>query len=163
MKGQTALEYLITYGWAILVILVVLAVLWYYGIFNPARWAGESVTEGSAFKIVDRNLAVDAAGAATLSLMVGDKAGTTVILNSISVGSGDIETTAPFTTGLPETIVAGANSAVVGGYIIPVTGLSASSVGSFAKFTVTFNYDIVGGISGKQDVAQFSIKVGQSA
>lgn len=39
MKGQTALEYLITYGWAILVILVVLAVLWYYGIFNPAKWS----------------------------------------------------------------------------------------------------------------------------
>jgi len=38
MKGQTALEYLITYGWAILVILVVLAVLWYYGVFNPVKW-----------------------------------------------------------------------------------------------------------------------------
>jgi len=33
MKGQTALEYLITYGWAVLIILVVLAVLYYYGAF----------------------------------------------------------------------------------------------------------------------------------
>lgn len=38
MKGQTALEYLLTYGWAILIILVVLTVLWYYGIFEKNRW-----------------------------------------------------------------------------------------------------------------------------
>jgi len=41
LKGQTALEYLITYGWAIIVILVVLAVLWYYGIFTPSKWQGQ--------------------------------------------------------------------------------------------------------------------------
>ena len=151
MKGQTALEYLITYGWAILVILVVLAVLWYYGIFNPARWAGESVTEGSAFKIVDKNLQVG-----TLKLTLGNKAGTTVAINSINV-SGDVYNTALYTTGLPETVVAGAN--IVGTYEIPVAGLSAGSVGSFARFTVTVNYDVVGGITSKTDVAQFSIKV----
>jgi len=38
------MEYLITYGWAILVILVVLAVLWYYGIFNPAKWEKQCPT-----------------------------------------------------------------------------------------------------------------------
>jgi len=44
LKGQTALEYLITYGWAILVILVVLAVLWYYGVFNPSKWQHQCPT-----------------------------------------------------------------------------------------------------------------------
>jgi hypothetical protein len=38
MSGQSTLEYLVTYGWAVLVILVVLAVLWYYGIFDGAKW-----------------------------------------------------------------------------------------------------------------------------
>ena len=36
MKGQTAIEYLMTYGWAILIILIVAGVLAYYGIFAPA-------------------------------------------------------------------------------------------------------------------------------
>jgi hypothetical protein len=36
MKGQTAVEYLMTYGWAILIILIVAGVLAYYGIFAPA-------------------------------------------------------------------------------------------------------------------------------
>jgi len=150
MKGQTALEYLITYGWAILVILVVLAVLWYYGIFNPARWAGESVTEGSAFKVVDKNLV----STGTLTLTLGNKAGTTVNITNIAV-TGDIVGTYPVSP--EETVVAGANIAAP--YPITVTGLSAASVGSFARFTVTITYDVVGGISGKTDVAQFSIKV----
>ncbi len=152
MKGQTALEYLITYGWAILVILVVLAVLWYYGIFNPARWAGESVTEGSAFKIVDKNLQ---ASTNQLSLMIGNKAGTTVNVTGIAL-TGDIAGSCTITGG-SEIIVAGANAAAT--YVCPVTGLSAASVGSFARFTATVSYNVVGGISGKTDVAQFSIKV----
>ena len=36
MKGQTAVEYLMTYGWAILIILIVAGVLAYYGIFAPS-------------------------------------------------------------------------------------------------------------------------------
>ena len=34
-KGQTAMEYLMTYGWAILIIMVVLAVLFYLGVLSP--------------------------------------------------------------------------------------------------------------------------------
>ncbi|MFH0818177.1 MAG: hypothetical protein V1909_06125, partial [Candidatus Micrarchaeota archaeon] len=33
-RGQAAMEYLMTYGWAILVIVIVLAALLYLGIFN---------------------------------------------------------------------------------------------------------------------------------
>ncbi|MEA1924366.1 MAG: hypothetical protein U9M95_00695 [Candidatus Altiarchaeota archaeon] len=35
-RGQAALEFLMTYGWAILVILIVLVVLWQWGLFNPS-------------------------------------------------------------------------------------------------------------------------------
>lgn len=34
-RGQSAMEYLMTYGWAILVIVLVLAVLFYLGVFTP--------------------------------------------------------------------------------------------------------------------------------
>lgn len=36
-KGQAALEFFMTYGWAILIILAAIGALWYYGIF--AEWA----------------------------------------------------------------------------------------------------------------------------
>jgi hypothetical protein len=45
MKGQTALEYLLTYGWAILVIMVVLAVLYYYHVFDPKCWSEDYYPE----------------------------------------------------------------------------------------------------------------------
>jgi hypothetical protein len=34
-KAQIAMEFLMTYGWAILVVLIVLAALFFLGIFNP--------------------------------------------------------------------------------------------------------------------------------
>jgi hypothetical protein len=34
-KGQAAMEYLMTYGWAILVVIAVVAALWGMGVFRP--------------------------------------------------------------------------------------------------------------------------------
>ncbi|MGC8538978.1 MAG: hypothetical protein ACP5MK_03880, partial [Candidatus Micrarchaeia archaeon] len=39
MKLQSAMEYLMTYGWAILIIAVVLSALFYLGVFNPMSFA----------------------------------------------------------------------------------------------------------------------------
>ena len=145
MKGQTALEYLITYGWAILVILVVLAVLWYYGVFNPAKWSGESVSEGSAIKVIDKQLI-----GSDLKLILGDKTGSQLTLTQIDV-AGDVSTTTPWTAGA--VIPAGGNSTTL---TIPL-GAAASS-GSFYKFTVTTTYSATGGIADQKDTAQYNIK-----
>jgi hypothetical protein len=37
-KGQAALEFLTTYGWAILVILVMIGAIAYFGIINPDKF-----------------------------------------------------------------------------------------------------------------------------
>lgn len=34
-KGQGAMEFLMTYGWAILVVLIAIGCLWYFGVLNP--------------------------------------------------------------------------------------------------------------------------------
>ena len=34
-KAQAAMEFLMTYGWAILIVLIVLASLFFLGVFNP--------------------------------------------------------------------------------------------------------------------------------
>ncbi|MCL5680348.1 MAG: hypothetical protein M1465_03355 [Candidatus Marsarchaeota archaeon] len=38
-KAQSAMEYLMTYGWAILIIAIVLAALYSLGVFNPQFFA----------------------------------------------------------------------------------------------------------------------------
>ena len=37
-KGQAAMEFLMTYGWAILVVLAAIAALAYFGVLSPARF-----------------------------------------------------------------------------------------------------------------------------
>jgi hypothetical protein len=36
MRGQTAIEYLMTYGWLVVIVLIVTGVLAYYGMFSPS-------------------------------------------------------------------------------------------------------------------------------
>ena len=43
-KGQAAMEYLMTYGWAILIVVIVAAALFALGVFNPATFVGQSAT-----------------------------------------------------------------------------------------------------------------------
>lgn len=40
-KAQAALEFLTTYGWAILVVLVMIGALAYFGVLNPSKFAQE--------------------------------------------------------------------------------------------------------------------------
>lgn len=40
-RGQQALEFLTTYGWAFLVVLVMIGSLWYFGVINPCTMLPE--------------------------------------------------------------------------------------------------------------------------
>jgi hypothetical protein len=46
-KGQSALEFLTTYGWAFMVALMIIAALSYSGILNPNRYLPDKCTFGS--------------------------------------------------------------------------------------------------------------------
>ncbi len=50
-KGQTALEYLMTYGWAILIVIIVVAALYALGLTKPCRWTGTQIREFADFKV----------------------------------------------------------------------------------------------------------------
>jgi hypothetical protein len=43
-KAQAAMEYLMTYGWAILIVIIVAAALYALGVFDPATWTGTRTT-----------------------------------------------------------------------------------------------------------------------
>ncbi len=43
-KGQAAMEFLMTYGWAILVVLVAIGALAYFGVLNPGRFLPSTCT-----------------------------------------------------------------------------------------------------------------------
>ena len=59
-KAQAAMEFLMTYGWAILVVLIAIAALAYFGVLNPGRYLPSSCTLGPGlsctdFKVVGAN------------------------------------------------------------------------------------------------------------
>ena len=51
-RSQSALEYMMTYGWAILIIVIVAAVLYSFGIFNPSSSTSVSITGFSGLNVV---------------------------------------------------------------------------------------------------------------
>ena len=90
-RGQSALEYLVTYGWAILAIVIIAAVLWYFGIFNPNKWSSSKQCGGfSNFQCIDYNNTAN-----TTYVTLGNSAGRPITLtypvacSSTSIGVAD--------------------------------------------------------------------------
>ncbi len=79
VKGQAALEYLVTYGWAILAIVIIAGVLWYSGVFNPSRFAGEKQCSGfDAFICQDYRLNTTG----SLTLVLNNKVGGSITVST---------------------------------------------------------------------------------
>ncbi len=77
MKAQSAMEYLMTYGWAILIIAVVLAALFAIGIFtNPGL--GVSCVAASGYTCTSIALAETGSNNVSLSFTFGQTSGSTV-------------------------------------------------------------------------------------
>ena len=78
-KGQAALEYLLTYGWAILIVIIVGASLYSLGVFTPGQWTGKRQTGFSQFRIEDFKLDTDE----ILTVVFKNQVGKTVTLTNI--------------------------------------------------------------------------------
>ena len=78
-KSQSALEYMMTYGWAILIIVVVAAVLYSMGIFNPSSSLSITITGFSGFSVQ----ALCAPGG-VLVMSLGNELGQTVNVTGIN-------------------------------------------------------------------------------
>jgi hypothetical protein len=79
-RGQAALEYLLTYGWAILIVIIVGASLYALGVFTPGQWTGKRATGFAYFRVEDFSL--DDGG--NLEIYFQNQIGKTVELNDIN-------------------------------------------------------------------------------
>lgn len=57
-RGQAALEFLTTYGWAFLVILVMIGALAYFGVLDPARFTPQRCQVGAPFNCDGENYVI---------------------------------------------------------------------------------------------------------
>lgn len=78
-KSQAALEFIMTYGWAILVVLVAIGALAYFGVLNPDRFLPSKCTLQSGIACLDHK-----ATPTSLTLYVQNSLGRDITVNSVS-------------------------------------------------------------------------------
>src|SRR3989344_7276004 len=81
-KGQAAMEFLMTYGWAILAAIIAIGVLAWFGVFNPGRLSQDTVFIGAP---LGANAAKVNVSTVTIDLQNG--AGENIQIRKVSVGS----------------------------------------------------------------------------
>jgi len=94
-KLQAAMEYLMTYGWAILIIALALGVLYSLGVFNPNRLKPVGCFLPAPFTC--QIVSVNTGGVATIIL--GQGSGQTITINSTAC----VDNTRPNNNGIPST------------------------------------------------------------
>jgi len=92
-RGQAALEFLTTYAWAFLVIMITLGALYYFGIFDFSKYIPEKCLFPSQFSCIDFSLQQD-----SISLKLANNAGESLSVTSVEItndASPPVSCTAP--------------------------------------------------------------------
>ena len=131
-KSQSALEYMMTYGWAILVIVIVAGVLYSLGIFSPASSLSSTVTGFSNLGSVTGECTANG----ILRISLGDSTGYPINITSVTAKSstGQISTFQPNSTVDPSPIIQSTSN-----YIFSVSN-TCPAAGSRYSLAVTVNY-----------------------
>jgi len=78
-RAQTAIEYLTSYGWMILIVVVVITALFAFGIFNPSSHVSNSCTMPASFSCQGISLAQNGGLYINLTQNTGDPINITAI------------------------------------------------------------------------------------
>ncbi len=131
-KSQSALEYMMMYGWAILVIVIVAAVLYSLGIFSPASSLSSTVTGFSNLGSVTGECTANG----ILRISLGDSTGYPINITGVTAKSStdQISTFKPNSTVDPNPIIQPTST-----YIFSVPNICPAA-GSRYSLAVTVNY-----------------------
>ncbi|MFH1506346.1 MAG: hypothetical protein ABIE94_05165 [archaeon] len=104
-KGQAALEFLTTYGWAFLVILVMIGALAYFGVLNPQNRLPEKCFVGPGFGCTDQTGTSGATS--TVKAKVINNLGADATIGNLTIDSSSPVALTLGATGFPGCTVAG--------------------------------------------------------
>ena len=120
-KSQAAMEFLMTYGWAILVVLAAIAALAYFGVLSPEKFLGEKCILETGMACVSHKVEPT-----QTTLVLAQNKGRTITIDSVTVGG----CSASFTT----TMLSGTSSNFV------VTGCDNGITKESFKGDITIGY-----------------------
>lgn len=112
-RGQAAMEFLMTYGWAILAAIIAIGVLAYFGVFSPGKYVTGSAVSNPPFYINAWNVQAVAEslgnGHSGVTLELRNNGGEDYLIQSVTVANcGTVAYTSP-----GQSILAGATSTIV--------------------------------------------------
>lgn len=81
-KGQAAMEFLMTYGWAILAAVIVIGVLAYFGVFSPGKLVPEACTLSAPLGCNEARI-----NSTAVTVIFRNGVGETVDVRNLSVGN----------------------------------------------------------------------------
>lgn len=136
-KGQTAMEYLMTYGWAILIIVVVGAVLFAYGVFSPAKLIPKGACTSGSLYIDAKDWLLTSGGQFTMQ--VQNRVGDTINIVNTTINDG----TATQSSLTSQNVSAGAKSGT-----ITVSSLTSGNTGDSRTLAVSVGYTVPSGAAG---------------
>ena len=84
-KGQAAMEYLMTYGWALVALVIVIAALMATGAFNPSYLIAEECTLQPDLSCTGHVLYLDTGGTPQLEFRISNGLGYDIILSGVNV------------------------------------------------------------------------------
>jgi len=130
-KGQAAIEYIMTYGWAILALVIVLGILFGSGVLNPTYLVSEECDLGSNFPC--NFIVFNQAGQTKISMEIYNGFPYEVQITSLTIEQKD---TGSVFTGL-------GSGRIESGDKIPLQGTFSGAelpAGSMEKFSISLNY-----------------------
>jgi len=143
-KGQAALEFLTTYGWAFLVILIMIGALSYFGVLNPTKYVPDSCRFSAPFTC--DNAVITTTELTMKFKNTGEDAAVITTITLTDANSGNTETVTDFSSGVTGTCTGTATELTcpVGG-IATLTSATYTanrfgSIGSKANLNVVLTY-----------------------
>lgn len=112
-KGQAAMEFLMTYGWAILVVLIAIGALAYFGVLNPSRFLPASCTLMPGLSCDSFKVTGGATG--TMVMVVRNGLGDDLTLVNFATASCPVGTAKSLVDGASDTFTSGTCTGLVAG------------------------------------------------
>lgn len=123
-KGQAAMEFLMTYGWAILAAVIAIGVLAYFGVFSPGKYVTGNAVVNPPFYISAANAKASTGG---VQLAIKNNGGEDYSIQSVIISNcGSYDTATP--------IVADSTAVV----LVPCTGGLTSGNNIKGDITITY-------------------------
>ena len=147
-KGQAALDFLMTYGWAIALVVIIAAVLFALGIFDVSNFTGYQAAGFSGVAVQGWNLGA----AGTMNMAFTNQVGGQIRVDAVSITVGQNTTTL---SGLPVPMNTGQSTGMLStapgvfGAQTPGTGYTAKVYINYTDLNANFPYTTSGTLTGR--------------